>query len=193
MRNSIFYILTAISLQAFASDPESITAKVRVYKNDLDKIYTVFFADTSAHRVNIKLRDDKGKILLSEDFNAKGFSKRFGLSDLQNGEYEFIISFDGIVKKEAISLRSEKDIIAASIQLEQVYPYLRITTSIDHLAPINIYVYNMMDKLQKTFYWEPHLDLLTKEIDIAQFEGYEIRVQIVQEEIEKVDELVLLY
>ncbi|MFT7029633.1 MAG: hypothetical protein ACJA2C_001021, partial [Marinoscillum sp.] len=61
--------MTAISLQAFASDPESITAKVRVYKNDLDKIYTVFFADTSAHRVNIKLRDDKGKILLSEDFN----------------------------------------------------------------------------------------------------------------------------
>ncbi|MEQ9051617.1 MAG: hypothetical protein RLP11_15005 [Marinoscillum sp.] len=42
-------------------------------------------------------------------------------------------------------------------------------------------------------YWEPNDRMMTKNIDMSQFDGYEIRVQIVQDGIDKLEQLVPLY
>ncbi len=176
-----------------ASDPNLISAKMRVYKNDLDKIYTVFFADTAKHDISVLLKDSRGSVINEQSFSSTGFSKKYSLSELKNGEYSFVVTFEGVELTEPIRLKSEKEILAESIQLEQNYPTLKIHIKLTDLSPINIHVYDMKDKLQKVFYWEPNENFLTKEIDISQFEGYELRVEVIQEEIQKIDRLINLY
>jgi hypothetical protein len=195
MKSLLYAILVLVTVRLSASDPEKQTRMpmIKVYKNDLEKVYTVFFADTLVRTVKVSLQDKRGATLIEESFTAKGFSKPFGLTELKNGEYEFVISYDGTSVTEPIALRSEKEIMDASITLKRDYPTLMVNVSSYNMNPMNIFIYDNYDKLLKMLYWEPNDRMMTKNIDMSQFDGYEIRVQIVQDGIDKLEQLVPLY
>lgn len=193
MKGTIYLLLLAVSIQLTAGDPEKRMPVVKVYKNDLDKIYTVFFADTLQHTVSVALKDKRGTVLMQESITAKGFSKPFGLRELRNGDYEFVISFEDNTVNEPITLKSEKEIMERSITLKKDYPQLTINVSQYNMNPMNIFVYDSYDNLLKMFYWEPSAENPRKTLDIGKFEGYEIRLQIVQDGEDKLDQLVQLF
>ncbi|MEQ9021797.1 MAG: hypothetical protein RLN82_03445, partial [Pseudomonadales bacterium] len=155
MKSLLYAILVLVAVRLSASDPEKQTRMpmIKVYKNDLEKIYTVFFADTLVRTVNVSLQDKRGTTLIQESFTAKGFSKPFGLTELKNGEYEFVISYDGTSVAEPIALRSEKEIMDASITLKRDYPTLMVNVSTYNMNPMNIFIYDNYDKLLKMMYW----------------------------------------
>ena len=166
---------------------------IRVYKNDLDKIYTVFFGDTVSREVTVVLEDKRGVDLIEEKFVGKGFSKPFGLSSLSLGEYNFVVAYDGEEYEFPITLKSEKDIKKGNVTLEHGYPILKVNITKYNMVPTNIMIFNMKDELQKIFYWEPSETMMTREVNLSQFEGYEVRIQVEQNKEIMLEQLVNLY
>ncbi|MFY0606289.1 MAG: hypothetical protein JXR10_06210 [Cyclobacteriaceae bacterium] len=193
MRSTTSILLILLTLSVFASDPNLISARIKIDKNEEDKIYTVFFADTVHHNVSVQLKNKNGLVITEKEIFAAGFSKRFALSELRNGEYEFLVSFEGIEYSETIRLKSAKELLAERVQIKHAYPILEVKIKPDNLAPIDIQVYDKEDNLLKVFYWEPNENYLVKKINIGQFEGFEARVKVVQEKEEKLDQMVTLY
>ncbi|RED99449.1 hypothetical protein [Marinoscillum furvescens] len=181
------------SLQLSAQSEKERSAIIRLYKDDIGKVYSVFFADTIEQTVDIKLKDDRGTVLLEQSMTGRGFSKRFSLADLKLGEYTFEVSIPDYTFREKIELKSEKQIKEESITLQNDYPSLYINVAEYNMKPMNIFVYTTDEQLLKMFYWEPNPKMPSKKIDISQFEGYEVRVQITQDGIDQVDQLVNLY
>lgn len=181
------------SISLFGQADKETSAIIRLYKNDLEKIYTVFFADTVERDVKIKLLDKRGTVLLEQTQTGRGFSKRFSLADLKLAEYTFEVGITNYTFRETFELKSEKQIKEESIVLKNEYPSLYINVSDYNMKPMNIFVYSTDEQLLKMFYWEPNENFPTKEIDISQFEGYEVRVQITQDGIDQLDQLVNLY
>ncbi|WP_421875831.1 hypothetical protein [Marinoscillum sp.] len=185
---------TIVFLAGFCTQAqESASPIIRVYKNDLEKIYTVFFGDTVSREVSIKLEDRRGNELIDEKMKGKGFSKPYGLSSLELGDYVFLVSVDGADYEFPITLRSEKDIKSGSVTLEQGYPILKVNITKYNMVPTNIMVFNMKDELLKIFYWEPKADMMARQVDLSQFDGYEVRVRVEQNKETKLDQLVNLY
>lgn len=193
MRTIILTFLLGLGTQLMASDPQSYTPKVKIYKNDLQKIYTVFFADTLERKVQIDLLDSRGNVIMNETQVGKGFLKNFGLSSLSNGEYQFVINYGDGKITEKIELMSEKEVLARSVTIKVDYPSLTINITKDDLSPINIFIYNKEDEVLKNYYWEPSENMLTKTMNISEFEIYEARIQVVQSGKEKLDQLIDLY
>jgi len=193
MRSILFVLLLSFAIQLAASDPQKHSPMIKVYKNDLEKIYTVFFADTLERTVKIELFDKHGQLLIEESKTAKGFSKPFGLTQLRNGEYEFVISYGKEQVRKGIVLRSEKEIMEESITLTNDYPTLTVNVTPYNMDPMNIFIYDTYDKLLKMLYWEPNDQYAKKKIDMSVFKGYEVRIQIVQDGEDKLEQLVPLY
>ena len=167
---------------------------IKVYKNDLEKIYTVFFADTVKRNIKVGVRDAEDKeILIEEEFEEKGLQKQYSLNRLSNGPYEIFIAYDDTVHVTPIHLKSRKKILEEAITLQPDYPTLNINVTQYNMDPMNIFIYTMEDRLLKMYYWEPHENITTKKINLESFEGYEVRVQIVQDGEDKLEQLVPLY
>ncbi|MAE86965.1 MAG: hypothetical protein CMB80_29790 [Flammeovirgaceae bacterium] len=166
---------------------------IRVYKNDLEKIYTVFFGDTLVREVSVVLEDKRGTNLIEETITGKGFSKPFGLSSLSLGDYTFVVKFDKEEYEFPITLKSEKEILEGSVTIDNNYPTLKVNVTKYNMVPTNIMVFNTKDDLLKIFYWEPTENMMTRDVDLSQFEGYEVRVQVEQNKEIKLEQLVTLY
>lgn len=166
---------------------------IRVFKNDIEKIYTVFFADTIAREVTINLLDKRGNSIMEEKMEGKGFSKAFGLSSLANGTYDFKVSYGDQSIIEPILLRNKEDILAGDVTISKNYPTLTVNITKYNMVPTNILIFNMKDELLKIFYWEPSEDMMSRQIDLMQFEGYEVRVSVEQDHEVKLEQLIPLY
>ncbi len=188
---SFFAILTFSSIAVNAQEKE--WPIVKVYRNDLKKIYTVFFADTISKNVTVSLVDKRGSSIIEESFDGKGFSKPYGLSELRNGSYSFIVTFDDTRIEEPIELKNPKDLIEPSVIIESDYPSLKIRLTQQNTQPVNILIMNLEEELLKMYYWEPQPGLMEKEINLSSFEGYEVIVQVQQEGEDDVEEIVNLY
>ncbi len=185
---------TIVFLAGFCAHSQSGGSPIiRVYKNDLEKIYTVFFGDTVSREVTVVLQDKRGTDLIEEKITGKGFSKPFGLSSLALGEYKFVVSYDEDEYEFSITLKSEEDIKKGNVTLEHGYPILKVNVTEYNMVPTNIMVFNMKDELQKIFYWEPSEAMMTREVNLAQFEGYEVRLQVEQNKEILLEQLVNLY
>lgn len=176
-----------------ASAQDDSPAKLQVYQNDMDKIYTVFFADVISRTVSISIENGQGTALIQETITGKGFSKPFGLSSLPLGKYIFKIDVDKERYKFPIILKSREEVISESVTIKTNYPTLTVHVTDDNLLPTNIMVFNMKDELLKLFHWKPTTDVMEKEIDLSQFEGYEVRVQVEQAKLIALEQLVPLY
>lgn len=192
MKRIIPTLLIAVTLQLNASDPSHLP-KVKVYKNDLKKIYTVFFADVLERTIKVGLQDKNGNFIIEETITGKGFSKAYGLSKLGNGHYNFVIEYDESSISEPIELRNRKKVIEESITLKNDYPTLTVNVTKYNMDPMNIMIYNLDDELLKIYYWEPTDGHTQKTINLSVFEGYEVRVYVVQDGEDKLEQLVQLY
>lgn len=181
--------VTGLSVSA----QEDNSPVIRVYSNDLEKIYTVFFGDVVERDVTVSLQDKRGNYLITEKFSGKGFSKPYGLSSLALGEYLFNVKFDGEEYEFPITLKSKDDILSGSVTIEADYPTLRVHVTEYNMVPTNIMVFNMKDDLLKIFYWEPSESMMSREVDLSGFEGYEVRIHIEQNKETKLEQLIPLY
>tara|TARA_B100001250_G_scaffold393514_1_gene396398 strand:- start:29 stop:610 length:582 start_codon:yes stop_codon:yes gene_type:complete len=175
------------------SAQEDNSPVLRVYSNDLEKIYTVFFGDVIDREVTVTLEDKRGSKLITETISGKGFSKPYGLSSLALGDYMFTVKFDGEEYEFPITLKSEKEILAGNVTIVADYPTLKVNVTKYNMVPTNIMVFNMKDDLMKIFYWEPSESMMSREVDLSQFDGYEVRVHIEQNKETKLEQLVPLY
>lgn len=175
------------------SAQEDNSPVLRVYSNDLEKIYTVFFGDVIDREVTVTLEDKRGTKLIKETISGKGFSKPYGLSSLALGDYVFTVKYDNEEYEFPITLKSEKEILAGNVTIEADYPTLRVNVTKYNMVPTNIMVFDMKDNLLKIFYWEPSETMMTREVDLSQFDGYEVRVHIEQNKETMLEQLVPLY
>ncbi|MEP4534213.1 MAG: hypothetical protein ABJ004_14070 [Cyclobacteriaceae bacterium] len=58
---------------------------------------------------------------------------------------------------------------------------------------MNILIQNEEGALLKVMYWEPQDDYMSREIDLRQFDGYEVQLQVVQEGVNKLEQLIPLF
>ncbi|MEP0368359.1 MAG: hypothetical protein ABJN36_15900 [Cyclobacteriaceae bacterium] len=58
---------------------------------------------------------------------------------------------------------------------------------------MNILIQNEEGALLKMMYWEPQDDYMSGEIDLRQFDGYEVQLQVVQEGVNKLEQLIPLF
>ncbi|MEQ8470876.1 MAG: hypothetical protein RIC35_06800 [Marinoscillum sp.] len=193
MKSLICPIFVLLSIVTCTSAQGSNGPIVRVFKNDLEKIYTVFFTDSVSREVTINLLDQRGISLVEEKMEGKGFSKPFGLSSLTNGEYEFRVTIGSQSFTEPITLRSKDDILAGEVTITKDYPTLTVNITKYNRVPTNIMVFNMKDELLKIFYWEPNVDMMSRNIDLLQFDGYEVRISVEQDHEVKLEQLIPLY
>lgn len=165
---------------------------VRIYKDDLKKVYSVFFSDSLEHKVIIDIKK-KGQRLQGDTVIGNGFMKHYGLAGLRNGTYKIEVRWDGNILTEEINLRSEKEVLEQSLSVGGKYPSISVNASKYNMDPMNILIQNEEGMLLKMMYWEPHDDYMSREIDLTQFDGYEVQLQVVQEGVNKLEQLIPLY
>lgn len=187
-----FCVLIALAASALAGNGSYPVIKIR--KNDLDKVYTVFFADTTQRQISVEVFSKAGQPILTERFQTNGLQKKYSLKELSLGTYRLVVRYDNQLMEEWITLKSVQQIMDESIYLQPDYPALHVHTQPYNRAPMNIFIYDTSEKLLDLYYWEPAKSAAqSRKIDMTKYDGFEVRVLIVQEGQDVVDQLVPLY
>ena len=168
-------LVVLFSAGVFAQNP-----MVKISADEMKRIYKVMFVSEEKQDVKIELISATNDVLMSEDISEQTFVKMYSLDKMSEGNYSWKVSYGNKSYAEDFAIRSIKKLMKESISVAQNNLNLDINVKEFNTAPVNIFVYNSDGEQLDYMFWEPALASRTKKIDLTQYDGYEIKLEILQ-------------
>ncbi len=183
MRKLFVVILLSVCIWANAQ-----TAEVLAHPGS--EVFKVVFQSPELTSVKVELQSQRGKTLLTQEVSSQGFMKPYNLQNLPNGNYKFIIAFNGETVVRPITLGTPK--VAKEkkerrvklkgsdrIMIAEVDQDVEISLVDESIEALSIFFYLEGTEDFEYFYWEP-TENKKQSYDLSKFQASEIRIEVVE-------------